>query len=131
VAGWREPSVSPIPSSNRFLDALVLYFTALTASSGRAFLRQGIMLLNHTGWGFTTFTDEKLIARLSKLTGDSSSAPMRFFCLRNPEQNTREQIRIVRFTSRERNRGAGAGFVLNMDTGILSEVRAAPQQTGA
>ena len=89
------------------------------------------MLFNHTGWGFTTFTDAELITRLSKLTGDSSSAPMRFFCLRNPEQNTREQIRIVRFTSRERNRGAGAGFVLNMDTGILSEVRAAPQQTAA
>jgi len=89
------------------------------------------MLLNHTGWGFTTFTDEELNTRLPKLTGDSSPAPMRFFSFRNPEQNTREQIRIVRFTSRERNRRAGAGFVLNMDTGILSEVRAAPQQTAA
>jgi hypothetical protein len=95
VAGWREPSVSPVPSPNRFLDALVLYFTPLTASSGRAFLRQGIMLFNHTGWGFTIFTDEELNTRLPKLTGDSSPAPMRFFSFRNPEQNTREQIRIV------------------------------------
>src|ERR1700722_11736054 len=38
-----------------------------------------IMLLNHTGCGFTTFTDENLNAKLSGLTGDSSPAPMRFF----------------------------------------------------
>ena len=37
-----------------------------------------IMLLNHTGCGFTTFTDEELNARLSKLTGDASPVPMRF-----------------------------------------------------
>jgi carbonic anhydrase len=37
-----------------------------------------IMLLNHTGCGFTTFTDEELNAKLSKLTGDGLPAPMRF-----------------------------------------------------
>ena len=39
----------------------------------------GIMLLNHTGWGFTTFTADELNAKLSALTGDASRAPMRFF----------------------------------------------------
>jgi carbonic anhydrase len=55
-----------------------------------------ILLLNHTGCGFTTFTDEDLNAKLSASTGDSSPAPMRFFSYRDPEQNTREQIAKVR-----------------------------------
>jgi carbonic anhydrase len=35
-----------------------------------------IMLLNHTGCGFTTFTDEQLNAKLATSTGDRSPAPM-------------------------------------------------------
>ena len=41
-----------------------------------------IMLLNHTGCGFTTFTDEELNAKLGALTGDTTPAPMRFFSTR-------------------------------------------------
>jgi carbonic anhydrase len=55
-----------------------------------------IMLLNHTGCGFTTFTDDEMNAKLSALTGDASPAPMRFFSYKDPEQNTREQIKKVR-----------------------------------
>ncbi|HEY4672276.1 MAG TPA: carbonic anhydrase, partial [Gemmatimonadaceae bacterium] len=55
-----------------------------------------ILLLNHTGCGFTTFTDDELNARLSASTGDASPAPMRFFSYSDPEQNTREQIEKVR-----------------------------------
>ena len=54
-----------------------------------------ILLLNHTGCGFTTFTDDELNAKLSASTGDASPAPMRFFSYKDPEQNTREQIRKV------------------------------------
>jgi carbonic anhydrase len=52
-----------------------------------------IMLLNHTGCGFTTFTDDELNEKLSASTGDASPAPMRFFSYKDPEQNTREQIK--------------------------------------
>src|SRR5664279_5394636 len=55
-----------------------------------------ILLLNHTGCGFTTFTDDALNAKLAASTGDSSPAPMRFFSCSDPVQNTREQIRKVR-----------------------------------
>ena len=55
-----------------------------------------ILLLNHTGCGFTTFTDEELNEKLSASTGDASPAPMRFFSFKDPEQNTREQIEKVR-----------------------------------
>jgi hypothetical protein len=37
------------------------------------------MLLNHTGYGFATFTDDELNAKLSALSADASPAPMRFF----------------------------------------------------
>jgi carbonic anhydrase len=37
-----------------------------------------IILLNHTGCRFTTFTDAGLNAKFSKLTGDATPAPMRF-----------------------------------------------------
>src|SRR6202167_6462069 len=52
-----------------------------------------IRLLNHTGCGFTTFTDKELNAKLSASTGDASPAPMRFFSYKDPEENTREQIK--------------------------------------
>src|SRR5580692_11540319 len=55
-----------------------------------------ILLLNHTGCGFTTFTDADLNAKLTASTGDASPAPMRFFSYKDPEANTREQIKKVR-----------------------------------
>src|SRR5271155_4167104 len=42
-----------------------------------------IMLLNHTGGGFTTFTDDQLNAKLPALTGAASPAPMRLFSFKD------------------------------------------------
>jgi carbonic anhydrase len=83
-----------------------------------------IMLLNHTGCGFTTFTDEELNARLTKLTGDSSPAPMRFFSYRDPVENTRQQIKLVRSHPWIAKDVPVRGFVFDMETGLLSEVQA-------
>jgi carbonic anhydrase len=47
--------------------------------SNRVLGTKEILLLNHTGCGFTTFTDDELNAKLSASTGDASPAPMRFF----------------------------------------------------
>jgi carbonic anhydrase len=55
-----------------------------------------LMILNHTGWGFMTFSDAKLNANLLKLTGDATPAPMRCFAFKDPEQQTKEQIKMVR-----------------------------------
>src|SRR3954468_25050910 len=55
-----------------------------------------IMLINHTGCGFTTFTDDELNARLVASTGDASPAPMRFFAYEDPQENARDQIAMVR-----------------------------------
>jgi carbonic anhydrase len=90
-----------------------------------------IMLLNHTGCGFTTFTDDELNAKLAVETGESSPAPMRFFAYKDPEQNTREQIMLVRSHPWIAKEIPVRGFVFDMATGLLSEVIAVPQETAA
>jgi len=90
-----------------------------------------IMLLNHTGRGFTTFTDDELNARLTAATGDASPAPMRFFSYRDPVENTRAQIETVRSHPWIAPDVPVRGFVLDMATGLLSEVQALQRQTAA
>ena len=82
-----------------------------------------ILLLNHTGCGFTTFTDDELNAKLSASTGDASPAPMRFFSYKDPEQNTREQIRKVRSHPWIAKDIPVRGFIFDVDTGRLREVK--------
>ena len=84
-----------------------------------------IMLLNHTGCGFTTFTDHDLNAKVAAETGVSSPSPMRFFAYKDPEQNTREQIKMVRSHPWIAKEIPVRGFVFDMKTGLLSEVVAA------
>ena len=90
-----------------------------------------IMLLNHTGCGFTTFTDEELNAKLSASTGDASPAPMRFFSFKDPEQNTQEQIRMVRSHPWIAKDVPVRGFIFDVETGLLTEVQPAAKHTAA
>jgi carbonic anhydrase len=82
-----------------------------------------ILLLNHTGCGFTTFTDAELNAKLSASTGDASPSPMRFFSYKDPEQNTREQIKTVRSHPWISKDVPVRGFIFDMETGLLREVQ--------
>src|SRR5580658_6395178 len=82
-----------------------------------------IMLLNHTGCGFTTFTDDELNAKLSASTGDASPAPMHFFSYKDPEENTREQIRKVRSHPWIAKEVPVRGVVFDVDTGKLREIK--------
>jgi carbonic anhydrase len=81
-----------------------------------------IMLLNHTGCGFTTFTDEELNAKLSKLTGVASPVPMRFLSYKDPVEHTKEQIKKVRSHPWIAREVPVRGFVFDVDTGRLREV---------
>lgn len=81
-----------------------------------------IMLLNHTGCGFATFTDEELNARLCALTGDATPAPMGFFSYRDPESHTKEQITRVRSHPWIAKDIPVRGFIFDVDTGRLREV---------
>jgi carbonic anhydrase len=82
-----------------------------------------ILLLNHTGCGFTTFTDDELNSKLSASTGDASPAPMRFFSYKDPEQNTREQIKKVRSHPWIAKEIPVRGAIFDVDTGKLREVK--------
>ena len=90
-----------------------------------------ILLLNHTGCGFTTFTDDELNAKLSASTGDTSPAPMRFFSYKDPEENTREQIKKVRSHPWIAKDVPVRGFIFDVDTGLLREVQPTAKQTAA
>jgi carbonic anhydrase len=90
-----------------------------------------ILLLNHTGCGFSTFTDADLNAKLAKETGDSSPAPMRFFAFKDPVQNTREQIKLVRSHPWIAKEIPVRGVVFDMESGLLSEVDPIGQQSAA
>lgn len=81
-----------------------------------------ILLLDHTGCGFTTFTDAKLNADLAASTGNASPAPMTFFAYKDPEEHTREQIRKVR--AHPWIAVPVRGFVFDMETGLMREVEA-------
>jgi carbonic anhydrase len=82
-----------------------------------------ILLLNHTGCGFTTFTDDELNLKLSASTGDASPAPMRFFSFKDPEENSREQIRKVRAHPWIAKDVPVRGFIFDVETGLLREVQ--------
>jgi len=90
-----------------------------------------ILLLNHTGCGFTTFTDEELNAKLASSTGDASPAPMRFFSYKDPEENTLEQIKKVRSHPWIAKDIPVRGFVFDVETGLLREIHAAAKHTSA
>jgi len=82
-----------------------------------------ILLLNHTGCGFTTFTDDALNAKLSASTGDASPAPMRFFSYKDPEENTQGQIKKVRSHPWIAKDIPVRGFIFDVETGRLREVK--------
>ena len=90
-----------------------------------------IMLLNHTGCGFTTFTDDELNATVAAATGDPSPAPMRFFSYTDPEQNTREQIEKVRSHPWIAKDVPVRGFVFDVETGLLTEIHPVGHEAAA
>ena len=90
-----------------------------------------IMLLNHTGCGFTTFTDDELNAKLAALTGDASPAPMRLFSFKDPEQNTREQMKKVRAHPWIAKEVPVRGFIFDVETGLIREVQQVPRDAAA
>lgn len=79
------------------------------------------VLLNHTGCGFTTFTDDEMNARLSSVTGGAVSSPTKTL------RGTREQIKAGRSHPWIAKDVPVRGFVLNMEAGLLSEVLGVPQ----
>ena len=81
-----------------------------------------IMLLNHTGCGFTTFTDKELNDKVARETGDATPVPMRLFSFKDPEENTKAQIKKVRSHPWIPKDVPVRGFIFDVNTGRLREV---------
>jgi carbonic anhydrase len=81
-----------------------------------------IMIVNHTGCGMTTFTDEEFAATLRKETGNAVIAPDRFYSFTDVEENTREQIQKARAHPWISSDVPVRGFVFDLETGRLHEV---------
>jgi carbonic anhydrase len=81
-----------------------------------------IMLLNHTDCGFTKFTDEGMNKELVASTRDAAPAPMHFFAYEDPEQNTLDQIEMVRSHPWIAKDIPVRGFVFDVHTGLLKEI---------
>jgi carbonic anhydrase len=99
--------------------------------SNRVLGSKEIMILNHTGCGFTTFTDDDLNKKVAATTGDASPAPMRFFAFKDPEQHTREQVKAVRSHPWISKDVPVRGFVIDMETGLLREIDPPAKQAAA
>jgi carbonic anhydrase len=99
--------------------------------SNRVLGSREILILNHTGCGFTTFTDEELNAKLSASTGDTSPAPMRFFSYKDPEENTREQTKKVRSHPWIAKDVSVRGVIFDMGTGRPREVKVVEHERAA
>ena len=128
ILGLQESDIDVIRTGGPAVTEDVL---AELIVSNRVLGTTEILLLNHTGCGFTTFTDDELNARLTASTGDASPAPMRFFSFRDPEQNTREQIEKVKAHPWISKDVPVRGFVFDVETGLLQEVQPVASQTAA
>lgn len=133
VVTCMDPRLSDLPAilglPHHELDVIRTAGPAVTeevlselVASNRVIGTREIMILNHTGCGFTTFTNDELNTRLAEQTGDASPKPMNFFAFKDPEQHTREQLAMVRNHPWISKDVPVRGFVLDMDTGLLKEI---------
>jgi carbonic anhydrase len=104
VVTCMDPRLSDLPAilglSHAELDVIRTAGPAVTddvlgelVASNRIIGTTEIMLLNHTGCGFTTFTDEELNTKLAATTGDSS-----------PSRCGSSRTKILRSTLESRSR---------------------------
>ncbi len=92
---------------------------------------QEFMIINHTDCGMLTFKDEELREKLRGKTGTTAVAPDTFRAFRNVEENVREQIQSLRSHPWIPKEIVVRGFVFDVKTGRLREVRAEKARTAA
>lgn len=92
---------------------------------------QEFIILNHTGCGMLTFKDEDLRDRLEKQTGTAAFAPVHFHTFTNLESNLRRQIERVRSHPWVPKHISVRGFIYDVKTGRLREVRSSGQTVAA
>lgn len=84
-----------------------------------------ILVVNHTDCGMLTFKDEDLRARLRQQTGAAVVAPARFYSFSDLDENVREQIQRIKTHPWLPKHLPVRGFIYDVRTGKLREVRPA------
>jgi carbonic anhydrase len=84
---------------------------------------QEFIVINHTDCGMLTFRDDDLRNRLLASTGAAAIAPEAFHAFSDLEANVREQVRRVRSHPWVPRHIPVRGFVYDVRTGRLHEVR--------
>jgi len=89
------------------------------------------VILNHSDCGMLTFKDEELRDRLEKQTGTAAFAPAHFHAFTDLESNLRRQIERVRSHPWVPKHVPVRGFIYDVKTGRLHEVRSSTQNVAA
>lgn len=84
---------------------------------------QEFMIINHTGCGMLTFKDADLLERLERETGISVASPSHFHTFDNLESNVRRQIQRVKSHHWIPKSIPVRGFIFDVKTGKLNEVK--------
>jgi len=82
-----------------------------------------ILIINHTDCGMMRFTEEQLRKKLRTQFGTSAVSPSHFHAFTDLEDNVREQLQKVRTHPWLPKHLPSHGFVYDVRTGRLTEVR--------
>jgi carbonic anhydrase len=86
---------------------------------------QEFIIINHTDCGLLGVQEYELRSRLTEKTGIVASEPAHFYAFDDLEANVREQIRRVKSHPWIPKHIPVRGFIYDVKTGALSEVKAA------
>jgi carbonic anhydrase len=92
---------------------------------------QEFIVINHTDCGMLTFKDHELRDRLHRETGKLEVAPSHFLAFPDVQRNVREQILKLRSHAWIPQGVSVRGFVFDVKTGRLSEVKTEGQTKAA
>src|SRR5438105_2889856 len=81
------------------------------------------MVINHTDCGLMNTSEEELRARIQNSTGSRAAAPTHFYSFQNVEENARNQLRKLRAHPWIPKSVAIRGFVYDVATGLLREIK--------
>ncbi|MBV8362907.1 MAG: carbonic anhydrase [Deltaproteobacteria bacterium] len=81
------------------------------------------IIVEHTECGMLTFKDEELLSRLENETGVVAHAPSNFYAFADLETNLRRQIAKVRAHPWVSKQIPVRGFIYDVHSGSLTEVR--------
>ncbi|HMI50725.1 MAG TPA: carbonic anhydrase [Candidatus Saccharimonadales bacterium] len=86
-----------------------------------------IMVINHTDCGLMTTSEQDLRTRIQNRTGTAAVSPAFFYAFQNIEENVRHQLEKLQTHPWIPKSITVRGFVYDVSTGKLREIKAAPQ----